>query len=82
MYDGCPQRQGIPSGFSHCENLRDKIRQEEMGREENRKHFKETVIGLGSSLEKGVEEREILPGRERAWYEGRSLHQDSASRPL
>lgn len=59
------QRQSALSGFPHCEKLGDEIRQEETGREETKKHFKETVTGLGDSSEKGVEGRETLPARER-----------------
>ena len=51
------QRQSTLSVFSRCEKLRDEIRQEETGREETRKHFKETVTGVGDSLENRVGEK-------------------------
>lgn len=75
-----PQRQRALSGFSHCEKLRDEIRQEEIGREETRKHFKGTVAGLDDSLEKGVERKRNYQPGEGAWCEGSSLHPDSAPR--
>lgn len=52
-----PQRPSPLSGLSHCEVLRDGISQEEMGRKTTKRHFQETVRGLGDISEKGVEKQ-------------------------
>lgn len=59
------RRQSALPGSPLCEKLRDESRQEETGREEAKKHFKEVVTRLGDSPEKGAKGRELLPARER-----------------
>lgn len=51
--------------LSHCEEWRDWMRQEEMGRKENKRHFKETVTRLGDSLESagGGQRKENIPSQ-------------------
>lgn len=65
MYDGCPKDKAL--SLSHCEELRDWMRQEDMGRVESKRHFKEMVTRFGDSLEsgEGVKGKGIFPARER-----------------